>query len=222
MKRFLSMLATGALALGLSTAAHAQRSFGVGSLVIDDNHGHKVTITAPIFGSPEGNAWALTTPPYMPLTWSIPVPPANNAQAGFMYAGPLVPNTFSTTGPSGPGTALAQPYTLPVWINPGYQGFNHYGGPAGAWDYATTSQLGIPVLNPPLSNTANIIPKTDGAGSFNASAATDNGTTYAITDGLTAASLNSTPIGVATPAAGNFTSIGATTQGTGAFTTVNA
>ncbi len=167
MKRFLSLLATGALALGLSTTAQAQtRGIGAGALVLDDLHGHAVTVEAPVFGTTAWTAWQAAGFPN--LNWSIPVPPANGAQSGFLYDGPLSPNTYGTggaynintsTGPTGPGTPLVTPYTLPIWVNPGYQGFHNYGGAAGAWDYANTNDLGIVTEHPAIPG--NVIPKSD-------------------------------------------------------------
>src|ERR1044071_1600210 len=120
MKRFLALLATGAfVGLGLSNSAQAQsRQIGAGGLVLDDGHGHTVTIQAPVFGSSEGNAWANAIPPYAPLSWSVPVPPSNNAQSGFLFAGPLTP----TVGPY-PTT-----HVLSYWLHPNETGFNNTGG----------------------------------------------------------------------------------------------
>ncbi len=145
------------LALLASIFAHpaeAQlRGIGAGAIVLDDYNGHTVSIQAPVFGSPEGNAWSAIS--YAPLTWNVPVPPANNAQSGFVYVGPLTP----ITGPY-PSTT-----TVPYWLYPNQtslSGDGHTGGSAGAWDYATTAQLGILASIAPLGNNEAII--TDGSG----------------------------------------------------------
>jgi len=145
MKRFLSFLATGALALGLSTSASAQtRAIGAGALVLDDLHGHTITAETPQFvagpytfpPTSEYSAWAQAGFPN--LTWSIAIPPAPGAQNGFLYAGP-----FNQTSPASVPFPPTAPYQLPYWVGPGQTGFNNNGGSAGAWDYATEAQLGI-------------------------------------------------------------------------------
>ncbi|MDP4233006.1 MAG: hypothetical protein Q8913_06560, partial [Bacteroidota bacterium] len=133
MKRFLALLATGAfVGLGLTTSAFAQtRSIGAGALVLDDYLGHTITVQTPQFGSQAWLNWqANGFPSY---TWTAPIPPAAGAQGGFIFSGPLTP-----TAPVYP-TAHLYPY----WLYPNQTGFNNSGGSGGAWDYATSSQLGL-------------------------------------------------------------------------------
>jgi hypothetical protein len=146
MKRFLALLATGVLAIGLSTSAHAQtRGLGAGALLLDDLQSppHHVSLTAPMFGSAAWLNWQSAGFPN--LEWSVPVPPANNAQAGFVYSGPL--------------SGAVIPH-IAYWVPPGVSGFNNNGGYAGAWDYATGAQLGLVAG----SGTANQLTKWNGAG----------------------------------------------------------
>lgn len=104
---------------------------------------HTVTLTAPVFGSAEWLQWQAAGFPN--LQWSVPVPPAPNAQAGFVFTGPL--------------SGAVVPH-LAYWVPPGQTGFNNNGGYAGAWDYATKTQLGV-VSG---SGTPNQITKWDGTG----------------------------------------------------------
>ncbi len=133
------------------------RGIAGGALVLDDYHGHTVSIQAPLYGSPEANAWSHTSPPYAPLIWEVPIPPTNNAQSGFLYVGPLTPT--------------ASPYpttvTIPYWLypnQPSLSGDGHNGGSDGAWDYATTAQLGIVTAAGALTPNSNV--STDGSGNF--------------------------------------------------------
>src|SRR5665213_807281 len=218
MKRFLSLLATGALALGLSSSAMAQtRNIGAGGLVLDDYHHHTVLLTTPPY-----DAGPYTHPPttaydaweeagFPTLNWYTAIPPFANAQAGFLFPGPL-----SDTG------ALTAPYTLTYWLGPGQTGFNHSGGYAGAWDYATSAQLGIITESPAIPG--NVIPKSDPvtAGTLVASILLDAGGTFQIN--------TTTPVFTIDDATGNTAVFGTltvtgltTTNGalsnTGAFTT---
>ena len=165
MKRFLSMLATGAaagmLALGLSTSASAQvitRGFGVGALILDDNLSHTITLETPQSPFAEWSAWSGAG---FPSVWIFPVPPFNNAQSGFVFSGPL--------------TGTATPPLLSYWLPPGQTTINggaYTGGAAGAWDYATTGELGL--LSG--SGTQYVIPAWDAGGSsLTNSSITDNG-----------------------------------------------
>ncbi len=116
-----------ALAFVLSTSVSAQtRGVGAGGLVLDDYTGHTITAQTPQNPSAEWTAWQ--TSGLTNLTWYVPTPPASGAQAGFVFSGPLT------------GTVVPQ---LAYWVPPGQAGFHNNGGYAGAWDYATESQLGI-------------------------------------------------------------------------------
>ncbi len=156
--------------VGLHTSEAQLRGLGGGALVLDDYHGHIVTLTAPVDPSPEWNAWSLTSPPFKPLTWSIPLPPSNNAQAGFIYAGPLG------------GATVPQ---LAYWLPPGqssWSGDGNNGGYAGAWDYAGEGQLGI-VSG---TGTQNYVPKwLSGDTSIGNSSIVDNGTTITFNEPTT-------------------------------------
>jgi hypothetical protein len=107
------------------------RGLGAGALILDDSHGHTVIYQAPIPGSLEWDQWATTTPPFKPLTLIPSLPPSNNAQGGFVYA-----------GPSG-GSVVPQ---LSYWIPPNHNSITadgNTGGASGAWDYAASGQLGL-------------------------------------------------------------------------------
>ncbi len=161
MKRFLSLLATGALALILSTSASAQtRGVSGGALILDDLHGNALTLTTPLYGSPEWEAWAFEG---FPSVWYAPVPPANGAQDAFIYSGPIPAY----------GTGSIDPPLLAYWVPPGVTGINNPGGAAGAWDYATAAALGI---GGGTTLPAGTIPVSNGS-VFVASSLTDDGTT---------------------------------------------
>ncbi len=190
MKRFLSMLATGALALGLYTTASAQtRGIGAGALTLDDLQNavppHLVTLEAPLVGSPEWLQWQSEGFPN--LTWSVPVPPTNNAQSGFVYSGPLNQTT--------PASVPFSPYNLLYWLGPGQTGFNNNGGAAGAWDWANTNQLGI--ITNSCTGIVGRIPIWTAASTLCNSSLSDNGTTVS-----TPENLSLTPTGNLTVAAG--------------------
>jgi hypothetical protein len=173
MKRFLALLATGVLALGLSSSANAQtRAISAGALVIDDltpGAPHKITLIAPPTGSPEGIQWGSMG--YPNLTMALAIPPTNGAQAGFIPAGPL-------TGPA--GTHIA------YWIPPSATGFHgHMGGFGGTWDYATAGDLSIVTATTP--GTQNRIAKFDATGmSVINSGLSDDGTTVSTSEKLSA------------------------------------
>jgi|GEM_PF-4707132 len=191
MKRFLSLLATGALALGLSTSASAQvtRGLGGGALILDDHEvpPHTLTIETPQNNppgeNPEWNAWQADG---FPNLWIFPVPPMNGAQGGFIYSGPL-------SGEVVPHIAY--------WLPPGQNsidGNGNIGGAAGAWDYATAGELGLIGG----SGSPNVIAKWNGAGSaLTNSSVLDDGTTFQINTG--------TPVFTVDEATGN-TGIGTT------------
>ncbi len=110
MKRFLSILAVGALALGLSTSASAQtRGIGGGSLVLDDGAGHTVTLLPPT---------GLTCSPtyYLPAlgcgTSTIGTVPVGTAEGQLLYwnAG-----AWTTLGIGGNNTVLTSNGTDPSW-----------------------------------------------------------------------------------------------------------
>ncbi len=181
MKRFLSLLATGALALGLSTSVSAQvtRGIGAGAIILDDHTNstplHLITIETPQVTVPpnaEYTAWQLAGFPN--LVWTAPVPPTTGAQAGFVYPGPTSPSTVT-------------PY-FAYWLPPGATsvgapGNTNTGGYAGAWDYGTAAQLGL-VSEVGLAN--DDIPKYE-AGVLVPSGFTDNGTNVTVTtEGLIA------------------------------------
>ncbi len=119
------------VSISLQTSQAQTRGVGAGAIIIDDLNGHTVSLLAPLYHSPEWFAWALTSPPFKPLSWSVPVPPSNNAQAGFVYSGPLG------------GTTVPQ---IAYWLPPGQSSRSsdgNAGGTAGAWDYAGFGQLGV-------------------------------------------------------------------------------
>ncbi len=238
MKRFLTFLAAGALALGFATSAHAQfpyRTFGAGTFQMDDNSGHTLVLSTPQPGTPEYTAWGLTAPPFSPFSYSIPVPPpavgGHPVQSGFLFAGPFTFNNYGITGPSGPGTLMTGTspnltgFTLPVWIYPGYAdpsganaGTGNYGGSAGAWGYSTTTQLGIlTVLSGVAYNAvgqqATATPGTDYL--YNVAYTATPGTS---TNG---ALINSTTSGVNVAAAGLSVTAAAGTPGTGTVTALS-
>ncbi len=148
MKRFLSLLATGALALGLSTSASAQiyRALGAGALTLDDNHGNTLTIQTPQYLSTAWDEWSSEG---FPNIWTLPVPPVGGATPGFIYQGPLT------------GSVLPD---IAYWIPPGktsISGSGNVGGFTGAWDYATELQLGI--MTNPMTTTGDMIYSNPGA-----------------------------------------------------------
>ena len=128
--RYLVAFAAFAILFGFAKFGHAQnRGIGAEALVLDDTLGHTVVIQAPRKPSAEWTQWQSLNFPQ--LTWSMPVPPANHAQSGFVYTGPLS------------GAVVPQ---LAYWLPPhtatlGNNGDS--GGYAGAWDYAGKGQLGI-------------------------------------------------------------------------------
>ncbi len=163
MKRTVQFLVASVLVLGLTTFASAQtRGISGGALVLDDLHGDFMTLTTPLYGSPEWEAWAFEG---FPNVWYAPVPPANGAQDAFIYSGPIPAY----------GTGSINPPLIAYWVPPGVQGVNNIGGAAGAWDYATAGQLGISGAGDNLAQY--VIPMSDGAGDWIASSLTDNGTT---------------------------------------------
>ena len=154
-RRILASLFIFAFAASMTVnSVNAQvRGIGAGALILDDYNGHTVAIQAPIFGSPEANAWSANG--YAPYIWSIPIPPANNAQSGFLYNGPLTPT----------GSPYPAVVSLPYWLYPNQtslSGDGHTGGVAGAWDYATVTQLGILATGAPLGDNEAVI--TNGSG----------------------------------------------------------
>ncbi len=166
--KFIFAIALGlAMAFGIGTTHAQTRGVGAGALVLDDNHGHVVTLTAPVDPSPEWTAWSLTSPAFKPLQWSVPVPPANNAQAGFIYAGPLG------------GTTVPQ---LAYWLPPGqtsWSGDGNTGGYAGAWDYAGEGQLNIISGH---TTTPTYLPIWSTDTSLGTSSLNDDGTTVSTTE----------------------------------------
>jgi hypothetical protein len=201
MKRFLGLLATGALMLGLSSTAMAQHGIEAGSLVLQEANGKIVTIQPPQPGSQAYIDWQNAGYPL--LNWSVPVPPVTGAQSGFLYPGPETP----TVGPY-PATEM-----IPYWIWPGQtsnlNGSSVSGGSTGTWNYASTSQLGLLVASPALA--INIIPKSDGSGNLIPSSFLDNGTT--VTTGE-----NFSITGTSTLGVGGLSTLTGITN-TGAFTT---
>ncbi|HEY3874530.1 MAG TPA: hypothetical protein VGM92_03565, partial [Candidatus Kapabacteria bacterium] len=200
MKRFLTLLATGALSLGLSSVASAQltRPFGAGALVLDDNHSHTVVVSTPPYDAgpytfpptTAYDAWEEATFPV--LNWYTAIPPFANAQAGFLFPGPL-----NQTAPASVPFPL---YTLSYWVGPGQAGFNNNGGYAGAWDNATTSQLGL--VTTTCTGIATRIPVFTGTSTLCNSSITDNGTVITTSEpvgiGLnnpTGALLTNAPVG---------------------------
>jgi len=169
MKRFLALLATGALALTFSSSAFAQAGpIGAGALILTNPNStplspKTVTITTPQSPSAEYTAWSNAGFPN--LVWSVPVPPSNNAQAGFVYSGPL--------------SGAVIPH-IAYWVPPGQIGFNNNGGFAGAWDYATKTQLGLLSASLPLN--PNQVVTTDATGD-NLVTAVGQGTTTTVLHG---------------------------------------
>ncbi len=111
--------------------AQTPRAIGAGALILDDGVGHTMIYRTPIAGSLEWTQWGTTTPPFMPLTLIPSLPPSNNAQAGFVYAGP-------------PGGSVVP--QLSYWIPANQNSITadgNTGGPSGAWDYAASGQLGL-------------------------------------------------------------------------------
>src|SRR5437879_5574373 len=90
MKRFLTLLATGAFALGLSTAANAQLTRGIAAqgLILDDNAGHTITVQTPTSGQAYTDWQNAGFPSF---TWTAPIPPPGNPSSGFVLSGPLLP-----------------------------------------------------------------------------------------------------------------------------------
>ena len=134
MKRFLSLLAAGVLALGLSSSVEAQtRGVQAGGLILDDEQipQHTVVVQAPQPGSQAYTDWGNAGFPT--FAWSVPVPPVAGAQSGFVYP-----------GPQNVGTG---PLLFPYWIYPGQSsslnGSPVDGGSMGTWNFATAAQLGI-------------------------------------------------------------------------------
>jgi hypothetical protein len=169
MKRFHTLLVVFCVfALIGSNELKAQtRGVGGGALLLDDNHSHIVTLTAPIDPSPEWTAWSLTEPAFKPLQWSVPVPPSNNAQAGFIYSGPLA------------GTTVPQ---LAYWLPPGqpsWSGDGNSGGYAGAWDYAGEGQLNIISGH---TTTPSYLPIWSSDTGLGTSSVKDDGTTVSTTE----------------------------------------
>ncbi len=122
----------GLCSICFSISSQAQvRALGAGALILDDGVGHTMLYRTPIPGSLEWNQWSTTTPPFMPLTLIPSLPPSNNAEAGFVYAGP-------------PGGSVVP--QLSYWIPPNQKSISadgNIGGPSGAWDYAGSGQLGL-------------------------------------------------------------------------------
>jgi len=189
MKRFLALLATGALTLGLSSAASAQTQ-GVqgGALILHDPAAptHQVVLTVPSNPSAEYTAWSNVAPAgtFPTLTWVAPIPPQNGAQSGFIFTGPL-----TGVAPAVPSTSTPLAY----WLWPNQAGFNNNGGSAGAWDYATINQLGLVTT---AGLTANRVVMTDNAGQL---ATPTAGTTTTVLHG------NANPLVQPTYAAVNLT-----------------
>src|ERR1700722_8979662 len=121
MRRIFALLSLGFISLSSVTSFAQTRGFGAGALILDDNHGHSVTIMAPDSGTAEWNLWK--SQGFPSLNWNIPVPPSSGAQGAFIYPGPL-----SYTNP---------PYLFAYWVPPGghsVRGINDpdSGGTAGA------------------------------------------------------------------------------------------
>ena len=153
MKRFLALLATGALAFGISSSAQAQliRSFEAGALILDDNAGHTITIQTPQPGDPGYAAWAAGGP----LIWRVPIPPVPGADAAFVL----------------PGTVAGQAL---MWDMPSSSGGT--GGPQGTW--RATAGSGVTILG---AGTTNTIPKFTGAAVIGNSQISDAGGATGIT-----------------------------------------
>lgn len=175
MKRLLALLAATAFTMGYGANASAQtRGFAAGAFIVDDLQAvnHKVVLKAPVFGSAAWNAWQAAPYNGQTLSFSVPIPPTDNAQAGFMLAGPMA------TPP--PGTKPR----VPFWVYPQEanttNGSPVNGGPMGTWSFATTDQLGI--LTTSGSGTQNYVTKwTDGTGTqLGNSAIAEDATTFTI------------------------------------------
>jgi hypothetical protein len=70
--------------LANSQLSYAQnRAVGAGSIVLDDGSGHTLSLRTPQPGDPGYTAWINGGS----LSWKIPIPPVNNAEAGFVLAG---------------------------------------------------------------------------------------------------------------------------------------
>ena len=151
MKKFLALLATGALALGLSSTAHAQAIEG-GGLILHDPLAptHTISLTVPQDNppglNPQYNAWAAGG--FTSFSWSIPVPPSAGVQGGFLFAGPSDALPGAYTAPfSDPTDAPAGTMLLPYWVGPNTAGVHITAGNnlAGAYDFATPAELNLVV-----------------------------------------------------------------------------
>ena|GEM_PF-2683760 len=124
-RAFLFVLALVASAVIRPAEAQVYRSFGVGSLVLDDNHRHTLILQTPQPGDPGYTDWTSGGN----LVLRLPIPPTTNAIMGFVMPGP------ATTGSS----------QVLVWDAPVSGGGT--GGAQGVWRPASLasaiSSLGV-------------------------------------------------------------------------------
>src|SRR5579871_540703 len=190
------------LVLALAVNVQAQtRSVGMGALIVDDNAGHKMSVTAPQPGDPAYNAWIAAGT----LSWRLPIPPSNNAPMAFVMTGSnngqvLVWNPPNSSGGSGGAEGVWQTGL----VNPANISLS-----AGQFLMGNGSNLGSAVtLSGDLSvGNTGIVTLANTAGARSdlglGTIATQNANNVSLTGG----SISGTAIGSPTASTGTFTTV---------------
>ena len=107
-------LAAAATILSTSDASHAQtRAVGGGAMVLDDNAGHRLTVTTPQSGDAGYANWITGGA----LSWRLPIPPSDGAVMGFVAPGTSAGQALIWDAPTASGgTGGAQGRWMPGTI----------------------------------------------------------------------------------------------------------